>query len=66
MSIEKLRRFLGWCTVINFGLFFFGVIELLLIAEWASEIHADGRAWYRWTDYSSCDDLSNPAGGPRP
>jgi len=41
MSIEKLRRFLGWCTVINFGLFFFGVIKLLLIAEWASEIHAD-------------------------
>ena len=41
MSIEKLRNFLGWCTVINFGLFFFGVIKLLLIAEWASEIHAD-------------------------
>ncbi len=29
MSIEKLRKFLGWCTVINFGLFFFGVIKLL-------------------------------------
>ena len=41
MSIEKLRKFLGWCTVINFGLFFFGVIQTLLIAEWASEIHAD-------------------------
>lgn len=41
MSIEKLRNFLGWCTVINFGLLFVGVIKLLLIAEWASEIHAD-------------------------
>ena len=41
MSIEKLRNFLGWCTVINFGLFFFEAIKLLLIAEWASEIHAD-------------------------
>lgn len=41
MSIEKLRTFLGWCTVINFGLFFFDVIKIVSIAEWASEVHAD-------------------------
>jgi len=41
MSIEKWRNFLGWCTVINFGLFFFVVIKLLLIGEWASEVHSD-------------------------
>jgi len=40
MSIERLRNFLGWCTVINFGLFFFVVAKLLLIGEWASEVHS--------------------------
>ena len=41
MSIEKMRSFLGWCTVINFALYFVGVIQHLLIGEWASEVHAD-------------------------
>ncbi len=40
MNIENLRRFFGWCTVINFGLYLISVIPLLFIAEWASEIHA--------------------------
>ena len=41
MSVENWRTFFGWCTVINFGLFLIGVIKLMFISEWASEIHAD-------------------------
>ena len=37
MSIETIREFLGWCTVINFGLFF-GVVKVMLIREWASKV----------------------------
>ncbi len=40
MNIETIREFLGWCTVINFGLLAFGVVKLLLIRDWASGVHA--------------------------
>ena len=40
MNIETLREFLGWCTVINLGVFFFGVIKILAIRDWASKVHA--------------------------
>ena len=41
MNIETVREFLGWCTVINFGMFFFGVIKVLSIRDWASKVHAN-------------------------
>ncbi len=39
MNIETIREFLGWCTVINFGLMAFGLVKLLLIRDWASGVH---------------------------
>ena len=40
MDIETVREFLGWCTVINVGVFFLGVIKVLAIRDWASKVHA--------------------------
>ena len=40
MNIETIREFLGWCTVINFGLMALVLIKLLLIRDWASRVHA--------------------------
>ena len=40
MSIETIREFLGWCTVINFGMLFFGVGMVVLIRDSASNLHA--------------------------
>ena len=40
MSIETIREFLGWCTVINFGFVIVGIIKVMSIRDWASKIHA--------------------------
>ena len=40
MNIETIREFLGWCTVINFGLMALVVVKLLLVRDWASRVHA--------------------------
>ena len=40
MSIETIREFLGWCTVINLGFFIFATVKILAIRDWASKIHA--------------------------
>ena len=40
MSIETIREFLGWCTIINLGVFLFSTVKILLIRDWASKIHA--------------------------
>ena len=40
MSIETIREFLGWCTVINLGFILFATVKILLIRDWASKIHA--------------------------
>jgi hypothetical protein len=40
MNIETIREFLGWCTVINFGLMTLGLVKVLLIRDWASGVHA--------------------------
>ena len=39
MNIETIREFLGWCTVINFGMMTFGLVKLMLIRDWASGVH---------------------------
>lgn len=40
MDIESVRELLGWCTVINLGLFLFALLKLLAIRDWASKVHA--------------------------
>ena len=40
MNIETLHEFLGWCTVINFGVLVVGAIKVLALRDWATKIHA--------------------------
>ncbi len=39
-SIEVVREFLGWCSVINIGLLFFSTIMLIVMRGWIINIHA--------------------------
>ena len=38
-SVETFRKFFGWCTVINFGIFLFTAVAILLMRDWMSELH---------------------------
>jgi hypothetical protein len=37
--VETLRKFFGWCTVINFGIILFTAVAILLMRDWMSELH---------------------------
>jgi len=39
MTIETIRTFLGWCAVINIGLFMLSSILIIAIRGTASRIH---------------------------
>ena len=39
MSIELLRCFFGWCTIINMGLLIFALVIVLLCRKKVFEIH---------------------------
>ena len=39
-SIEVVREFLGWCSIINIGLLFFSTIMLIIMRGWIVSIHA--------------------------
>ena len=39
-SIETVRAFLAWCTVINFGLLIIATISLTLMRGFVTRIHA--------------------------
>ena len=39
MSIETIREFLGWCTVIYFGVLTFAFIKVIFVGDWASKVH---------------------------
>lgn len=39
-SIEVVREFLGWCSVINIGLLFISTIMLIAMRGWIANIHA--------------------------
>ena len=39
-SIEMLREFIGWCSVINIGMLFLSTIMLMLMRGWIIKIHA--------------------------
>ena len=40
-SIETIREFLGWCSVINIGMLFLSTIMLLTMRSWIIKIHAN-------------------------
>ena len=40
MNIETIREVLGWCTGINFGLFFIGLVKVVLLRERRSKVRA--------------------------
>jgi hypothetical protein len=44
MSIEVLRNFLLWCTVINYGVLLVWVLVFVFAHDWIERIH--GR-WFR-------------------
>ncbi len=39
-SIETIREFLGWCSVINIGMLFVSTIMLTIMRSWVIKIHA--------------------------
>ena len=39
-SIDVVREFLGWCSVINVGLLAVAALALVWLRGWASKIHA--------------------------
>ena len=39
-SIKTLATFLGWCTIINFGILLFGVLAWMLVNEYTSQLAA--------------------------
>ena len=36
-SIKTLATFLGWCTIINIGIYLFGVLGWMLVNEYTSQ-----------------------------
>ena len=51
MAIETVCEFIGWCTVINFGLMAFGIVKVMVVRNWASKVHGKmfdiEEAWVR-------------------
>ena len=39
-SIEVVREFLGWCSVINIGLLLLSMVMLVIMRGWIVSIHA--------------------------
>ena len=39
MNVDMVREFLGWCTVINFGLLVFSTVLLLACRDAVTKIH---------------------------
>jgi hypothetical protein len=40
MTVEMLRAFFGWCTLINFGVMFIALFFMTLLRGWTTRIHA--------------------------
>ena len=40
MNIEMITEFLGWCTVINYGFFFYGLVKVVLLRNWRNKVRA--------------------------
>ena len=39
MTLEDIRAFLGWCTVINMGLLIFSSVMLIFVRDMAYRVH---------------------------
>ncbi len=39
MDIKKIRKILGWCAIINYGLLILAVILTLFIHDWIYELN---------------------------
>ncbi len=39
MDIKKIRKILGWCAIINYGLLILAVILTLFIHDWMYELN---------------------------
>ena len=56
MNIETLREFLGWCTVINFGLLIVSSLLLMVLRDWVTKVHSKmfdlDEAWVRQAYFS--------------
>ena len=38
MTLEQLREFLGWCTVVNFGLLLVSTVAILAAGRWIARL----------------------------
>lgn len=39
MNIEVVREFLGWCLVLNFGMMAFSSIMVIVLRDFAADLH---------------------------
>jgi len=39
MDIKKIRKILGWCAIINYGLLILAVILVLFVHDWIYELN---------------------------
>ena len=44
MTLELLREFLAWCSVINLGLLFLWFFGFMIARDWIQQIHGK---WFR-------------------
>ncbi|MDC1436720.1 hypothetical protein N8303_05660 [Gammaproteobacteria bacterium] len=38
--MQVITEFLGWCTVINYGVLIFSTLMITTVGDWAKEIHS--------------------------
>ena len=38
-NIQVITEFLGWCTVINYGVLLFSTLMIVALGDWAKTIH---------------------------
>lgn len=47
MAIETVREILGWCTVLNFGMFLLSVVMVTAARGWIYKMHG---GWWKLTE----------------
>lgn len=40
MTLEQMREFLGWCSIINIGLLFWWLFFITLAHDWTHRMHS--------------------------
>ncbi len=46
MTVEMLRAFFGWCTLVNWAILFVWWLFLVLAGDWMKRIHGK---WFKMT-----------------